>query len=267
MRATRLAIDKASVMGVGVVTVRNSNHYGAAGIYAAKMAEAGLIGISLTAVARPNVVPLAGKVAMFGTNPIAFAAPARRNPPFLLDMATSTAALGKLTIAARAGVPIPEGWALGAEGRPVTDPNEGLLHRLLTPLGGTRLLGGHKGYGLAMMVEVLCTTLAGASYGPLREAAEPNTIKDDVGHFFLAIDPTAFRPDGGFEEDLDAMIDALRATPPTDPSIPVQVAGDPEYRARDRRQVEGIPIPPLLAQELEAIAGRAGAPYMLQSNR
>ncbi|HWK45857.1 MAG TPA: Ldh family oxidoreductase [Stellaceae bacterium] len=263
VRATHLAIDKAKALGVGIVTVRNSNHYGAAGAYALMMAKAGLIGVSMTAVAKPTVVPQAGKVAMFGTNPIAFAAPARRNPPFLLDMATSTVALGKLTISARAGVSVPEGWALDADGQPVTDPNIGLLHRLLTPLGATRLMGGHKGYGLAIMVEILSTTLAGSAFGVLREANQPGAQNLDVGHFFLAIDPSTLRPDGGFEDDLDAMIDALRATPPVDPAIPVQVAGDPEYRAAARRSVEGIPIPPLLAGELAAIAERAGAPFLL----
>jgi LDH2 family malate/lactate/ureidoglycolate dehydrogenase len=261
--AMTLACDKAATIGVGVVAVRNSHHYGAAGAYAAMASDRGLIGMSMTAVARPNVVPMFGADAMFGTNPIAFAAPARRNPPFLLDMATSTAAFGKLTIASRVGKPIPEGWAVDPDGKALTDAHEGLAHRRLTPLGTSRPMGGHKGYGLAMMVEVLCTTLGGAQYGVLREKRDPDAARHDVGHFFLAIDPASFREDGAFEDDLDEMIDALRATRPVDPAEPVQVAGDPEVRARAWRTEHGIPLSAALAGELRQIAEHAGAPYLI----
>jgi len=263
VRAMDLACDKAATLGVGVVAVRNSHHYGAAGAYAERASDRGLIGISMTAVARPTVVPLFGADAMFGTNPIAFAAPAKRNPPFLLDMATSTAALGKVTIASRVGKPIPEGWALDADGRALTDPDAALVHRRLSPLGSTRAMGGHKGYGLAMMVEVLCTTLAGAQFGVLRERRDPDAARHDVGHFFLAIDPASFREEGEFEADLDDMIEALRATRPVDPAEPVQVAGDPEVRARAWRRANGIPLSARLAQELRDIAAAAGAPYVI----
>jgi LDH2 family malate/lactate/ureidoglycolate dehydrogenase len=261
--AMDLACDKAGTLGVGVAAVRNSHHYGAAGAYAEMASDRGLIGFAMTAVARPNVVPLFGADAMFGTNPIAFAAPAAKNPPFLLDMATSTAALGKLTIAARVGKPIPEGWAVDPEGRALTDPDEALVHRRLTPLGTSRPMGGHKGYGLAMMVEILCTTLAGAQFGALRERRDPDAARHDVGHFFLAIDPAAFREEGAFEADLDEMIDAVRATRPVDPAEPVQVAGDPEVRARAERWRTGIPLSARLAGELREIASASGAPCLL----
>jgi LDH2 family malate/lactate/ureidoglycolate dehydrogenase len=261
--AMRLACDKAEAAGVGVVAVRNSHHYGAAGPYAEMAARRGLLGMSMTAVARPTVVPLYGADAMFGTNPIAFAAPAEHNQPFLFDVATSTAAVGKLTLASRQGKPVPEGWALDDAGRPVTNADEALVHRRLTPLGIDRVMGGHKGYGLAMMVEILCTTLSGAKFGPLRELRDPDAARHDVGHFFLAINPDAFRAPGAFEADLDEMIDALRATRPVDPAEPVQVAGDPEYRARETRAREGIPLTAKLAEELREIARNANAPYLL----
>jgi LDH2 family malate/lactate/ureidoglycolate dehydrogenase len=124
-------------------------------------------------------------------------------------------------------------------------------------------MGGHKGYGLAMMVEVLCTTLGGAQYGPLREQRDPDAARHDVGHFFLAIDPASFRGDGAFGDDLDDMIDALRGTRPVDPAEPVQVAGDPEVRARAWRTEHGIPLSPALARELRDIAEHAGAPYLI----
>lgn len=119
-----MAIAKGKSAGLAAVTVRNSNHYGAAGIYASMAAKAGLIGISTSAVHKAAIVPTFGTRAMFGTNPLAFAAPASANRPFVLDMATSTAAIGKLRLAAMAGKPVPEGWALDEAGRPVTDPGK-----------------------------------------------------------------------------------------------------------------------------------------------
>jgi LDH2 family malate/lactate/ureidoglycolate dehydrogenase len=262
-RAMRMAIAKAKLVGMGAVAVRASNHYGAAGAYAMMAAEAGLIGISTTAVHTPSVVPLWGADATFGTNPIAFAAPARRNRPFLLDMATSTAAIGKLKLAQMAGKKVPEGWAVNAEGRPVTDPDEALKDRRLVALGGSRDLGGHKGYGLAMMVEVLSSTLPGAQFALLRMQNDPGASHADVGHFFLAMDPAAFRAPGAFEAELDDMIDALRATRPADPGQPVRVPGDPEHEERARRLAAGIPIPEKLRQLLLGYAEKAGAEMLL----
>jgi LDH2 family malate/lactate/ureidoglycolate dehydrogenase len=262
-RAMRLAIKKAETVGMGAVAVRASNHYGAAGAYAMMAAEAGLIGIATTAVHTASVVPLWGADAMFGTNPIAFAAPARRNKPFLLDMATSTAAIGKLKLAQMAGKSVPEGWAVDDHGRPVTDPNIALGNRRLVALGGTRELGGHKGYGLAMMVEILSTTLPGAQYAVLRAQRDPKATHSDVGHFFLAMDPAGFREKGAFEDELDDMIDALRATRPADPNRPVIVPGDPEHAERVRRLKEGIPIPEKLRELLRRYARKAGAETLL----
>ncbi len=152
-RAMDLAIEKARALGIGAVAVRNSNHFGAAGVYVLRAAEQGFVGISTTAVFKASIVPTHGREARFGTNPIAFAAPAGRNRPFLLDMATSTVALGKFKLHAREGKAIPPGWALDEAGQPQTDPNQALVDRLMTPLGGSRDTGGHKGYGLAAMVE------------------------------------------------------------------------------------------------------------------
>jgi LDH2 family malate/lactate/ureidoglycolate dehydrogenase len=256
IRAMDLAIDKARALGVGAVAVRNSNHYGAAGVYALRAAERGFIGLSTTAVFKPSIVPTFGRQARFGTNPIAFAAPGRRNRPFLLDMATSTVAMGKFKLYAREDKAIPPGWALDQSGRPQTDPGRAFLDRLMTPLGGSREMGGQKGYGLAAMVEILSTTLSGASYAPLRAA---DARLNDVGHFHLAMHPEAFREPGAFEGDLDALVDTLRATDPADPARPVLVAGDPEYAAREQRQQEGIPVPHSLLEAVRGIAERAGA--------
>ncbi|HLJ65507.1 MAG TPA: Ldh family oxidoreductase [Stellaceae bacterium] len=255
--AMNLAIAKAKEGGSGIVAVRHSHHYGAAGIYALRAAEAGLIGCSMTATFARAIVPTFGAEAMFGTNPIAFAAPTRRHPPFLLDMATSTAAAGKLKLALQAGKPIPAGWALGRDGTPTTDPAEALATRLLSPLGGSRELGGHKGYGLAMMVEILSTVLSGAAF------VGWGLARHNVGHFFLALDPASFREPGAFEADLDAMIDALRATKPLDPAQPVLIPGDPEHRTTRERRARGIPLAPAVLADLERLAYEAGVAFTL----
>jgi LDH2 family malate/lactate/ureidoglycolate dehydrogenase len=259
-RAMQLAIAKARQAGMAIATVRNSNHFGAAGVYALMAAEAGFIGLAMTNVHNSSVVPTYAADPMFGTNPIAFAAPTRRNRPYLFDMATSTAAIGKLKIANMAGKPVPEGWALDPEGQPLTDPAEALKYRRLTPLGGSRELGGHKGYGLAMMVEILTATLGGAAYAPLRA---PDATRLNVGHFLMAIDPRQFREEGAFEADLDDMIDTLRATRPVDPDQPVIVAGDPEHEARERRRRDGVPVPEILVREIRAMAGECGAAVLV----
>ena len=165
--AMELAIAKARAHGVGFVTCRNSNHYGAAANYSMMALAHDMIGLSMTN-SGPAVVPTYGRQAMLGTNPISFAAPAGRHYPFVLDMATSTVAIGKLSVALRWGKPIPAGWALDEEGQPTTDPTVAYQTRHLTPLGATRELGGHKGYGLAVMVDILAGVLAGAAFADTR---------------------------------------------------------------------------------------------------
>lgn len=263
-RAMQLAIDKCAQAGVGVVTVRNSNHYGAAGVYALMAAERGFLGMSTTSVFRPGVVPTHGARPMLGTNPIALAAPARRNPPFCLDMATSTVAVGKLKLALLHGTTIPQGWATDDRGQPVTDPETGLKHRYLTPLGGTPVMSSHKGYGLGAMVEILSTMLPGAFYAPTRAKRHPHAERYNVGHFFMALDPKAFRAEGEFEDDLDDMIDALHALERADPAQPVLVAGDPEAAAYAERTANGIPLPAGLAKILRDLAADCGAPDLLE---
>ncbi len=258
--AADLAAEKAQAFGLGAVAVRNSNHFGAAGFYAARMAEKGLLGIVTSSVHLPAIVPTFGTVPMLGTNPIALAAPTARNRPFVLDMATSTAAIGKLRLAKRAGRQLPAGWALDTQGRPETDPDAALAVKRLTPLGGSRELGGHKGYGLATLVEILSTTLSGAAFAPLRPK---DNARLDVGHFLMAIDPDAFRETGDFEDDLDDLIDAMRASPPAEAGQPVMVAGDPEHAAHDERSTHGIPLNDSLLNDLKALAERCGAPFHL----
>jgi LDH2 family malate/lactate/ureidoglycolate dehydrogenase len=133
----------------------------------------------------------------------------------------------------------------------------------LTPVGGGESTAGYKGYGLAMMAHILGGTLNGGSFSPIRERTQQAKDPDNIGHFFLAIDPKAFRGEGEFENDLDEVIDIMHATPPIDPSRPVLVAGDPEAMERERRLKDGIPIPEKLDQQLRDVCARCGAQYVL----
>src|SRR5216117_2575030 len=247
--AMGIAIKKAKAMGVGVASVFNSHHFGAAGYYAAMASKEGLVGMVTSATRSIAVVPTRAAVPVLGTNPIAFAAPARRNAPFLLDMATSTVANNKIKVHELNGKPLPPGWVLDERGRPVTDPTSA-LQIIYDKKGG----GGQTPPG---------GTLSGASFSPIRVRTQGPGDPDRLGHFFLAIDPKAFRPEGAFEDDLDAVIDVLHATPPVDAALPVLVPGDPENAARARRLREGIPIPPGLSEKIRQICHRAGVPFLL----
>jgi LDH2 family malate/lactate/ureidoglycolate dehydrogenase len=266
----RIAIAKAKAMGVGVVSVFNSHHFGAAGYYAALASKEGLVGMVTSATRSIAVVPTRAAVPVLGTNPIAFAAPARRNRPFLLDMATSSVANNKIKVYELNGKRLPAGWVLDGQGQPITEPAEALEVVYSkkkgggqTPLGGTAEMSSHKGYGLALMVHILGGTLSGASFSPIRVKTQKQSDPDRLGHFFLAIDPKVFRPDGEFEEDLDAVIDVLHGTAPLDPAQPVLVPGDPEAAARERRLREGIPLPAPLLEKLRAVCERSGVAFIL----
>jgi LDH2 family malate/lactate/ureidoglycolate dehydrogenase len=264
-RGMEMACDKALQFGVGAVTVRNANHFGAAGVYSTMASARGLIGICMTGTTQRAVLPTFAKEPRYSTNPIAFAAPAKRNDDFSLDMATSTIAVGKLNIARRAEKEIPIGWASDENGVPTTDPVAALnaSPKRLSPLGGTRELGSHKGYGLAMMVDILSSVLSGSFIGGYNLKTGKREKYINVGHFMLAIDPRAFREDGEFEDELDDLIEMLHATPPLDPSQPVLVAGDPEHESRIERMANGIPMTDTLAREVREVAEACGAPFML----
>ncbi len=255
VQAMRRAIDKARALGIGFVAVRNSNHFGAAGNYSMMALEQDMIGFSTTNSPYLAMVPTFARAPMLGTNPISFAAPAARHAPFVLDRATTTVAVGKLTIATRWRKPIPKGWALDERGVPTTDPTIALAHRLLTPLGGSRELGGHKGYGLGVMVDILSGVLGGAVYGNLffRDDHQQRRVHD-IGHAFFVIDPARFRPLEDFKRDMDDMIAALKATPTAAKQTRVYVAGEPEAESEARRKRDGIPMAPALVAQCDDIA-------------
>lgn len=266
-----LAIEKARTSGVGIVSVFNSTHFGAAGYYAAMASRRGMLGM-VTCTTRGNpVIPTRSAAPALGTNPIAFAAPTRRNRPFLLDMSTSTVAQNKVKVYDFEHRPLPAGWVLDEHGQPVTDSAVAMdkitvSHTAgITALGGTAEMSSHKGYGLSVMVQILSATLAGGSFTPTRKRTQGRGDPDNIGHFLMAIDPKAFRDDGEFENDLDDVIDVLHELKPTDPDEPVLVAGEPEEIARVERMRDGIPVPDSLANKIRAICERAGAPFVLST--
>jgi LDH2 family malate/lactate/ureidoglycolate dehydrogenase len=262
--AARLAIEKARVSSLAAVSVTNSHHFGAAGYYARLAAEQGFVSLVASNARTVCVVPLGSSLPIFGTNPLALAVPAGNKPPFVLDMATSTVPANKVRVYEYHHKSLPDGWVVDENGRPVNDSSKAMeyiykrIEGGLTPIGGTP-----AGSGLSMAVQLLGATLAGASFPGMDERRGKAVGPDRIGHFFLVIDPKAFRPDGGFEADVEEMIDFLHATPPVDAARPVLVAGEPEQRSRERRKIEGVPVPPALIEKIRGICQRAGAQFLL----
>jgi LDH2 family malate/lactate/ureidoglycolate dehydrogenase len=266
-RAMKLAMEKAGKFGIGAASVSHSNHYGAAGVYSNMARKRGLLGISMTGTTQRSVVPTFGREPRFSTNPLAFAAPGEKTEGFSLDMATSTVAIGKISIAKREGKSIPPGWVIDESGCPETDPVAALKAdpKRLTPLGGTRELGSHKGYGLAMMVEILGSILSNSYVGGYSLETGQRGQFLNIGHFFLAIDPIAFRKEpGAFEVSLDRLVAYLRATPAADPGQPVLVAGDPEIAAYKERTEQGIPVTESLIEEISDVCKSCQAKFVMR---
>jgi LDH2 family malate/lactate/ureidoglycolate dehydrogenase len=255
-RAMELAIRKAMEAGIAMVGVRNSRHFGMSAYYAMRALPHDMIGMAMTNASR-QVVPTFGREARFGTNPLCLAAPALEEPPFVLDMATTTAAAGKLELAARQGQSIPLGWALNQQAEATRDPRVAQKARRLLPLGGRREGGSHKGYGLAIMVEILCGVLTGT-------ITALNADQDPRGHCFGAIRIEAFRPAQEFKRDMDRLIRELKSTPPVEGQERVYVAGEIEFEtARDRAR-HGIPLLNSVLVGLKEVGKQLSVPFGLE---
>ena len=257
-RAMALAIEKASLHDVGIVTVRHSNHYGIAGYYAMMALERDMIGISLTNT-HPAVAPTGGRQAAFGTNPIAIAVPASGPAPFVLDMATSVVPRGRLEVAARQGTPLPQGWALDARGDVTSDPAQALLGALL-PLGGSAIGSGYKGYGLAVAVELLAAVLPGSLYGPLVAPMWDVAQPSDLGQFFMAINTAAFDTVGAFKDRAADLLARIKASPPADGVGEILVAGEKEQRATILAREQGIALDAKVRAVLSDLSRRYHVP-------
>jgi LDH2 family malate/lactate/ureidoglycolate dehydrogenase len=222
-----LAILKARSFGIGFISARGSNHYGICGYYTLMAVQQHMIGFSCTNTS-PLMAPTRSSVSALGTNPLSLAMGVGEQDQFVLDMATTTVALGKIELAERKGESIPEGWALDNIGKATTEPQKALQSYTLMPLGGKERNSGYKGYGLALMVEVLCGILSGSSYGPnIRKWSSANSAAN-LGQCFMAIDPSAFGI--GSEERLAHLLHQLRSLPSTNDQS-VNIPGDPERRA------------------------------------
>lgn len=265
-KANDVAIEKALAAGSGWVAVRGSNHYGIAAYYPIVALAKGLIGWSMTNATK-LVAPLWGAERMLGTNPIAVAFPGLKEPPVVIDMATSTAAFGKVEIAKRAGKPIPDGWAIDRDGRMTNDPAGLIDGGALLPLGGTREHGGHKGFALAAMVDLFCGVLSGANWGPfvppfaLRQEIPKRRVGAGVGHFFGALRVDGFIDPDEFGRRVDEWVQTMRATKPAPGTPGVVIPGDPERLAEVERRVTGIPLSPAVVADLRDIAQKTGIAF------
>ncbi len=261
--AMQVAIDKAKHSGMAITAVRNSAHFGATGYYTLMAAREGLIGMACTSNSLAQVAPTFGKEAKLGTDPWSFAAPTADGRPFLLDMATTTVAAGRIRNKANEGLPCPPGWVLTRDGLPSTDPMEAREKGgFLTSLGGSPETSSYKGYGLAVMVNILGACLPGASLiTDLMQAGKPQG--NGIGHCFIVIDPGLFRDCEEFTADVTRLCDDLRATTPVDPAQPVMVAGDPQWNNAERRMREGIPVGAGLLNQVRQIAQACAAPWLL----
>jgi LDH2 family malate/lactate/ureidoglycolate dehydrogenase len=261
--AMGVAIKKAKAIGMAIVAVRNSAHFGATGYYTLMAAKEGQIGMACTSASSIQVAPTFGKEAKLGTDPWSFAAPAGEGPPFLLDIATTTVAAGRIRNKANEGLDCPPGWVLDKEGQPSVDP---VVARekggFLTSLGGSPENSSYKGYGLAAMVNILGACLSGSTLitDPMH-TKKPQGM--DIGHCFIAIDPDLFREAGEFEADVKRFCADLRATKPMDPAQPVMVAGDPQWQNAAKRMAEGIPVGAGLMNQVRQIAQACAAPWLL----
>ncbi len=251
-RAMRACIAKARGLGAGFATVRRTSHFGIAAYYPMLALAEDMIGIALTN-AGAKVAPTHSRESLLGTNPLSVAIPAGRARPFVLDMATSVVAYGKLEIAARQGGAIPYGWALDREGVVTTDPHRAMEGTLL-PLGGLGTeRGGHKGYGLSLLVEILSGVLAGAAFAGHASGDQPPHAHN-VGHFFGALRIDLFRPLPEFKAAMDECLATMRGAQPAADTLRVQVAGDPEFETEERRRKEGIPLAPQVVESLRRVA-------------
>lgn len=261
--AMQIAIDKAAKVGTGWVSVSNSNHFGIAGYHAMMALEQDMIGIAMTN-ASALVAPTFSVERMLGTNPIAVAIPAGKEAPFMADMATTTAANGKLEILQRKNAEAPLGWVQTKEGGPSTNANALRTGGALLPLGSDREHGSHKGYALGSIVDIFSAVLSGASYGPWAPpfpAYVPmpeNMPGKGLGHFFGAMRIDAFRPAEDFKQHMDNWLQRFRNAKPIEGQEKVLVPGDPEREMEAIRMNEGIPVVESVVNDLEIVAAKFG---------
>lgn len=264
-RSMQMAIDKARQYGMGSVAVRNSTHFGIAGYYPQMAAEQGMVGFTVTN-ARPSTSPTFGVQPILGTNPIAFAAPTNEEFPFLFDGATPISQRGKIEVLSRADKPVPQGWVIDAQNHSLSDAEEilSLLTRgeaAFLPLGGAgEELGGHKGYGLSVMVEILSAALQSGSFlmslSGVGEQGQPVPFR--VGHFFMAINIESFCPLEDFKRTTTQILHELRSSRKAPGQNRIYTAGEKEFEKGKVIRSQGVQINPNLQKDLNFLKDELG---------
>jgi L-2-hydroxycarboxylate dehydrogenase (NAD+) len=259
--AMQIAIEKAKQVGTGWVSVQNSNHFGIAGYHAMLALPHDMIGVAMTN-ASPLVAPTFSSDKMLGTNPIAVAAPAGKQPAFVADLATTTAANGKLELLQRKNLETPTGWVQDKQGLPSTDAHILKKGGALLPLGTDREHGSHKGYALGAIVDLFSALLSGANYAPWVPPFPAYVPMPDrqpgkgIGHFMGALRIDAFRAADDFKRSMDDWIEGFRSASPIEEKQRVLVPGDPERLACEHRLEHGIPLEDIVVKDLQSLAGR-----------
>ncbi|MDP6419991.1 MAG: Ldh family oxidoreductase [SAR202 cluster bacterium] len=249
--AMNIAIERAEKYGIGSVSVTNGAHFGAAGYHAIMALEHDMIGIAMT-TGGVSVLPTQGSERMVGLNPIAIAAPGRNEPPFIFDASMSSVAGNKIVLAKRLGVDALPAWVAGADGAPIMDAQPVPDDFKILPLGGTREIGSHKGYSLAVMIEILSGVLSGGAAGPLRRGG--------ASHHFIAYKIDAFVDVDLFKDDMDAYMAALRESAPAPGEDRVVYAGLPEHEEEIERLEHGIPYHPEVIEWFQSITAELELP-------
>ena len=271
LKGMTMAIEKAMTNGVGFVSVGNSNHYGIAGYYSLMALKHDLIGISLTN-SDAYVVPTFGREVMLGTNPISVTIPTGKERPFVLDMSTAVATLGKLEVYSRMGKRLPPGWATDEKGQSCDDPARVLSNIRsragggILPLGGEgEEFGGHKGYGLDLLVDILSGVLSGSGNTNLLypKTPEGQPLPSLVGHFFGALRVDFFRPVEEFKRDMDDLIRRLKKSAKAEGQERIFIHGEKEFELEEKYRKEGIPLYFKVYEDLKAIAGEVGVHFDL----
>ncbi len=268
-KAMQMAIDKAKEFGLGMVAVRNSCHYGIAGYYATQATEQGCIGFTGTN-ARPSVAPTFGVEGMFGTNPLTMGIPSDEEFDFILDCATSITQNGKIEYYARIGEPVHPGTIIGLDGNPVEGDAGEALKRIrqgtaaLTALGGIgEALGGYKGYGYAMIIELLSAVLQDGNYGKALDGKDENgnLVPYHLGHFFLAIDTSKFTGEEATRKKTGEILREVRASKKAPGQERIYTAGEKEYLVWKERENSGVPINEAVQKEINEVRDKLGLSY------
>ena len=264
--AMQTAIEKAAFAGTGWVSVQNSNHFGIAAAHAMMALPHDMIGIAMTN-ASPLVAPTFSLERLLGTNPVCVVVPAGEEPPFVADMATTTAANGKLEILQRTHKQAPAGWIQDRDGNSSLNPHELKDGGALLPLGSDREHGSHKGYALGAVVDIFSAVLSGANYGPWVPPfvsflpLAPDMPGKGIGHFFGAMRIDAFRPAADFKMHMDRWIRRFRQARPVEGQSRVLIPGDPERAMEAERRRDGIPLLPVVAEDLKQVAEKFSLPF------